>query len=570
MKRFGFLLLALVLLLAILPAAAQSTADLTTLAQYFPGQTPVYVSLRTDGSMIASLEALQARFATSLPAEDMDEQTLSMALDEAVADMLNPVSNFEDAVRPWLGDSAAVGMLNLDSMIEQQDEGPFLIALSITDREEAQSFFEAVIGDSGGVTMETTSAYTLMTPAQADAGPGAIYIDDQVLLITNKLEVLPTGGMLASPLSDQEQFQAAVSSLPAETYSILVYADYGAFMSATMAEARTMNTDDAAMIEMLQPMFDAFGGTALGFTLLDEQALTMDLSLGLEPSALPMMADMSAFPPFDPAFAIHLPAGTQLAVQGANLSEAIQQNLASLADFQAMAEASGSADPTSPSPQEAITGLNFLVRGATGLDLEDDILSWMTGQYAVGMSLDFDAVMNAAFSGDMPPEALSFGLVIENTDNQGAEALVAGLNQALNRFVTPENSNGVTVTEETIGGAPGVVITDDPSGFQLAIGGNDAVFAIGTPDMVRAALAPDGGLDSDPAYQEALTWALDGAPVYLYGNGNFFNNAINLSMFGTQGQQMAAEMAPLFSSSSISENYDETALIARFVLTLAQ
>ncbi|HYO87274.1 MAG TPA: DUF3352 domain-containing protein [Candidatus Limnocylindrales bacterium] len=572
MKRFAFLLLALALLLAVLPAAAQSTPDLTALAQYFPGQTPVYASLRTDDAYIATLEALRTRIAASLPAEAMGETTIPTALDGSVRDMLQmDDATFASAVRPWLGDTAAFGVLNLDSMMEQQNNAPYLVALSVTDRAAAEAFFAPLAARARDmVTVETTDAYTLYSIANNGNGPMALYIDNQVLLVTNKLEALPTNGPLTSPLSEQEQFQRAIASLPAETYNIGVYADYGAFMSAALAEASAMNTSDAAMIAMIEPYFEAFGGTAVGFTLLDDRALTMDLAVGWDPTALPeAMGDMSAMGPFDPAFALHLPAGTQLAIQGSNLSQSIQQGLDSVAALQAMESASGSSN-SAPSGQEVLAGINFLVRGATGLDLQDDVLSWMTGQYAVGMSIDFEAVMSAAFGGDVPPDVLSFSIVIENTDNQGAEALVSGISQALANYVTPEITNDVTVADETIGGAPAVILTDVASGFQLAAGGNDAVFALGTPDMVRAALAPDGGLNGDAAYQESLTWAVANAPVYLYASGDFFNSAINLSMFGMQVQQEVADLAPLFSSSSISENYDDTAIIARFVLTLAE
>jgi hypothetical protein len=327
---------------------------------------------------------------------------------------------------------------------------------------------------------------------------------------------------------------------------------------------------------MMEPFFSAFGGAAVGFTLLDERALTMDLALEYDMSALGAMApDMSSFPAFDPAFAAHLPAGTQLAIQGADLSQSIQQSLDSLAMAQAM---DPSADDDAPTGEEMLAGIDFVVRGATGLDLEDDILSWMTGQYAVGMSVDFGALLNAAMSGDVGPEALSFGVVIENTDQQGAQALVAGLTRTLNAFITPDSAPDVVLSEETLGGAPGVLFTDVPSGFQLAMGGNDAVFALGTPDMVRAALSPDGGLDTDPAYQESLTWALDGAPVYLYASGDFFNALLELGIRGEAAGMMGSQSVareqdtlmngPLFSSSSISENYDAAAIVARFVLTL--
>jgi hypothetical protein len=577
MKRFAILFVTLALLLALLPAAAQSTPDLTALAQYFPGQTPVYVSLRTDDGYIEVLESIRARFEAALPAGAMDDTTVPMALDASVRDMLQDDGSFAADVRPWLGDSVAFGLLNLDSMMEQPNGGPYLVALQISDRAAAEAFFAPIIARGGDmVVAEITDAYSLYTLAETGSGPMAIYFDDQALFITNKLEALPMGGPLNSPLAEQEAFQSAMATLPADGYNIAVYADYGAFMQAALTEASSsMSTGEAEMMAMVEPFFTAFGGAAVGFTVLDERALTMDLALEYDVSALGAMApDMSSFAPFDPAFAIHLPAGTQLAIQGTGLSQSIEQGLDSLAMAQAMDPASGDDAPTA---EELLAGINFVVRGATGLDLEEDILSWMTGQYAVGMSVDFAALLDAAMTGDFPPEALSFGVVIENTDQQGAEALVAGLTQTLNNFITPDSAPDAVLSEEMLGGAPGVTLTDVASGFQLAMGANDAVFALGTPDMVRAALSPDGGLDTDPAYQESLTWALDGTPVYLYASGDFFNALVELGIY-TEMTRMerrptAPELGtvlagPLFSSSSISQTTGTSDVVARFVLTL--
>lgn len=577
MKRFGFLLLALTLLLAMLPVAAQSTPDLTALAQYFPRNTPVYVSLRTDDGHIAALESIRSRIDAALPADLIGDTTVPMALDQFVRGVLqSDDATWAQDVRPWLGDSMAFGALSLDTMMKRRDDGPYLIVLSITDRAGAEAFFAPMLERTRDLinTIETP-AYTLHT-ASTSTGPTALLFTDQALFITNKIEVLPIDGNLRSPLAETSVFQTALSTLPADGYNIAVYVDYGALMQAMMAGMRVTNSSDAAMFEMMQPVFDAFSGMALGFTLLDERALTMDMTLGFDMSAMGDMAvDMSAFAPFDPAFAVHLPAGTQLVAQGANLSQSIQYGLDSLIMAQAMNASSGAKVPT---PEEMLASINFAVRGATGLNLQDDILSWMTGQYALGMSVDLQAFLNAAINGRPSADMLSFGIVIENTDQQGAQALVAGLTSTLNSFVSPENSGSVVLSEETIGGAPAIVITDVSSGFNLAIGGNDAVFALGTADMVRAALSPDGGLSTDPAYQEALTWALDGAPAYLYASGAILNNLVELGIYGESARSNAPTAtlpepgtilaSPLFSSSSISENYTDSAITARFVLTL--
>jgi hypothetical protein len=578
MKRFVFLLLALSLLAVVLPVAAQSTLDPAALAVYFPQNTPAYVSFRTDDGYIAALEAVRAHFNAVLPDPAMGDETLYDALDQ-LGPMTGSGETFAEAVRPWLGDSGAVGALSLDSMMGNGGDGPFLIALSVTDRAGAQAFFESLM-PAGMADVEETAAYTLITPTNTRE-PGAIYIDDQVLLITNKPDVLPINGTPNPSLADNADFQASQSALPAGSYNIAAYVDYSALLQASMADMQAMSQmpgmgemaqSNAMMEEMLEGMLQAIGGMGVGFTILDDQALTVDVTLGINPIAFgEMMSDMSDFPAFDPAFAQYLPSGTQLAIQGTNLSASVEMglaNLSTIAGLQSGMDGSAQGDPGA--------AIEFALQGTTGLDLQDDILSWMSGQYAIGLSLDFEAIMEAAFSGDVPPRALQFAFVAENTSGEGAQALVAGLGQGLMQLALMAREEGMTITQTTAGGQPAVEVSlqspDMREPFELLIGGNDSVFVIGTPAMATAALSPDGSLNGDAGYQESVAWALPNSPVFLYGSGDFLNTFLEVAMLGRMMNDSVSglEFGEVFSSTSGSGSYGDTSVATRLILALGQ
>lgn len=570
MKRTVFLLIALLLIGAVLPAAAQSTPDLTALAAYFPPNTPMYVSFRTDDAMFDQLEAVRAHFNAALPGPLTSDTTVHQMLDEMLA-AISSDGTFATAVRPWMGDSAAFGALSIENLMGE-DEGPMLIAVSITDRAQAQAFFEATV-PAGSTNVTTTETYTLITPADS-ARPAAVYINDQVLLLTNKPEVLAVNGLPGPSLAENEQFQSSLAALPEPAYSLFGYVDYHALMQANMREMQAMQSGSAGMgmsLELMGPMLDAFGGMSMGVTVLNDRSLTADIGLEWNPAALgDLMPELPAFAPIDPAFAAHLPAGTQIAMQSTDLSASIQTALANLETMIALEMENGAGPGGAANPLAAI-GLG--VRGLTGLDLEDDILSWMTGQYAFGFSLDFQTMLES-MSDEALPRALQFAFVVENTDGAGAQALVAGLSEGLTQLTSADRTGSITITEETVGGAPAILISAAGRGmrepFEILIGGNDSVFVIGTPAMARAALAPDGGLDTDAGYQETVASALPSTPALFYGSGDFLNRMVELMFLGQSiGSSQDMTVGPMFSSTGLSAVYSDTAITTRMVLTLS-
>lgn len=567
MKRLVFLVLALLLLGVILPAAAQSSPDLEALAAYYPQTTPLYVSFRTDDALIDELDAVRAHFAAALPAGAMDDTTLREALDN-FGPLTGDNGTFSAAVRPWLGDMAAFGALSLDSLMGKSG-GPFVITISITDRAQAQAFFEN-LAPADAMQIDETGAYTLMSPTNSNE-PAAVYIDDQVLILTNKPEALPIRGMPSPSLADNTQFQSSLAALPEPAYSLVSYVDYSALLQASMSEMQSHGSGDAAMANMLDPMLNAIGGLGVGLTILNDRSLTADFSIGLDMAAMgsALPVDLSALPAFDPAFAAHLTAGTQLAIQGADLATSVEQSMAS---FDAMSEMW--TDEHGTQNGNPMAGLNLAFRAMTGLDLEDDVLSWMTGQYAAGMSFDFQTMLNSE-SADALPRALQFAFVVENTTGEGAQALVAGLSDGLTQLASMGRRDTVTITGETAGGAPAILVSVESRGmrepFEILIGGNESVFVIGTPAMARAALAPDGGLDTDAGYQEAAAVALPNSPVLFYGSGDLLNTIFEMGVLGRSMPIYSQdfEVGPVFSSASMSAVYSGSAATTRMALTLS-
>src|SRR4051794_25533278 len=109
-----------------LPAAAQT--ETTSLASYFPADTPIFISFRTDDQFIDLLDKLAAQIGTAVPGGLMSG-SLRELLDMQVANM-QPGGTFAKTIRPWLGDMGAFGITKLDT---ESSQPPMTMVFSLTD-----------------------------------------------------------------------------------------------------------------------------------------------------------------------------------------------------------------------------------------------------------------------------------------------------------------------------------------------------------------------------------------------------------------------------------------------------
>ncbi len=530
-KRLLVLTLLAGLLLGLVPAlAASPTAELTALAQYFPFDAPAYAALRTGDDTIAELDKLLATVLAKLPAAVPVPENFSLqfALDSLAQEA--GTADFATGIRSWLGDYAAIGLTVQDDPTTAASEGT-LLAAQITDRAAAEAFWKAILDRSGssGPNYEVVEgdAFTLFA-IQSDPpidGGGLLFTDNVMLLgVENLQKLLVTR---AAKLAQNETFQQTLALLPASQYSGLVYLNVPALAN---------DTPDSRMAAAL------LGPQALGFTLLDERSLVLDVASQLGDTSVltGQGVTLPALSPVDPAFAAYLPADASLVAHASSLAAVYDSLLAT-------ARATAGQNGQSPEDFEKnINQLKFAVRGFTGLDLEDDILSWMTGDFALFASIDSPAIsrlLEQVMSNQTPMlETLPFsaGLVVEATDAAKAQALVAGLSKALTQL-TAQNQD-ITLSTETIGGAAVTVLSaplEVQSGFkvpfEVVIGANDAVFVIATRAAAAAILEGQPGLSGDAAFVEAGPYLLPDATSIWYMDNNgfsFFTGFMTLGLLG--------------------------------------
>jgi hypothetical protein len=580
MKKFTLLAVLLIFVLGALaaPAAAQSpTPDLTTFAGYLPADAPVYVAFRTDDAFIAALDDLAARLTPLIPSGRMEE-TLQQALDRVAADIA-PNGTFATTVRSWLGDSAAVGLYSFSMQTMQSPVPPVTIAISITDKDKAEAFFKSLPSNTR-YTAKDGDGYTVYSPTgNVTSDPYYIFRDD-VLLVTGDESLVESGGApYAAPLGESDAFTTALGMLPAESYGGVLYMDTPALLNLTMSmmPMRSARQGEQAMMDMMKSIMAALKPQALGLTLLDDHALTLDIASPVDASIMASLGMVQTSHPIDPTFVQHVPAGTPLVVQGTDLYASYERGIEALRRL-----ANAVPETSDMRPEDIETGiwaLGFFVRGLTGQETAD-ALGWMSGDYA--LAFDFSPAFTDATSIEAASDSFpfDFALVVAASDHTAAQATFDGLNRSLLGLPAKD----VTVSQETLdGGAPALVFSIHTKDFaqplELVAALSEDVFAVGTRHMVTAAVDPqNGGLSADPTYTAASSTLLADSSALFYLSGvdlqplaRLMTASGNPLPVRSQGKQLQT-LLKLFDSASVSVTVapDNTGSVARFVITLPE
>lgn len=588
MKRVvGFIVLVALLGALALTATAAPAADLNVLASYFPTKTPIFITIRTDEDYFAALQTIIDRLNSAFRRADIPnfEDTLTEAID--TSGLFGDDATFSSEVRPWLGDVASFGLLSLDVFATEtsrdDDEAPALFAVQITDRAAAEAFFEAALAEQG-VEAETLGNFNVYT---LDDNPlTQIAIGDDVLFVSNDPAALPLEGAPASSLGTSAVFADALALLPAADYNLTGYIAagdvYSTLLSSSLDGMQVFGTPVEGMVENL-PAF------AIGGTILDDNALTIDFAadiVALRAAYEDMGISLPDYAPLNPDFLERVPSGTPLVIHGNNLQAAYRQGISQLNTQVAMMSEMmqgemGDAALTAEQVRQGISIATIAIQGITGLNLEQELLPALTGDFAVymglGEALQAEEVDMMSLMSGFP---LEFGMVFQITDAAIIPTLVNGVTNALNALPsTMEDGTRFILGSDTIGSSEvttlRILAEDSPFPIDLVFGGDDEVFFIGTPASARASLNPDGGLLGDADYQEASANFLPSSSLVYYLGGEGLQPLSELvPLIAGRGNREGAEaingLLALISSGSVSASYTDTASVSRMVLSLAE
>ena len=525
MKKLLLIVFVAALLLGVVPVFATPTAQLNDLARYFPTDTPIFIASRFDDDYFQTLDAIIDRVRAVVPDNDIPPITIEQALNQALTNMGAEIT-FQGDVRPWLGDTIAAGVMNIQQTNTRRllrgrmdGESPFAFAASITDRTAATNFITDMIARNGSeFDQAETGGFTILT--DPDDPNGNVVIGDDVLLVTNISDFATQ--MPEDSLATNSTFTDAFADLPESDYNATVYLNLGDVLNQAMES----DPDFDEIPPQFGALFNSIGTQVWGLTILDDVHFTVDVVselsyletyaalLGLEGAELE-----SLMSPIDPSFAAHIPASAPLAVHSSNVGSALLKILEVFDGDTPFFDALGASADDMEEAQEALSEFEATFTRFTELDLREDVLSWMTGDYAMFLALNPDANFNSIF-GLMTTIPVDIGLAVEVTDPAAAANAVAGLATGFDRLgalvaVGADEDNNVSfeITSESIAGTDVTVMTletdEIPWPVELLMGANDEVFALGTRNAVQAILARDGGLPSNAYFASTQNLALD-------------------------------------------------------------
>lgn len=510
--RFIFLLAGILTLGAAVLQAAPDRAGRNSHAFYYPEDTLFYGEVLISDDHFDQIDQIYRNIITTAP-NFMGPSSLRSILEESIGPGL--AGQTVGDVYAALGDYASVGV-QLDFGTEEL-MAKFVV--DITDREQIESLID---GDSWDSVEEVDGDTVYSMP-----GTTIILQDDKLVILGGDMldtSVTPEGRSLL----DNESWAQAWAAMPESSYNLTMFMDLPALLES---EGVRDTLDEEPLTAEL---FDSIGAMLFGVTIIDDYTLVFDAAQ--IPGKAPLALQMAAV---DPEFVRFIPANMSGFVQYSDLTSTFNQTFELLDRVYAMYQSELDMPTTNPDvPFSDIMRAGVRI---TGFDLDEDILSWTTGDYAFFGRADilpiidmFSENLGGFPSTDQQQEAiehLDFGGIMEIGDLESAHAFyeeVSARVAALNTLAeAAERSHNVDVEQITINGADATHIhlvdyngEDDQLEVDLAFGVNDEVFVFGTLNVVEAVLNGDVGLDTNDVYQRSSEYILPNAHTVFYGDSD--------------------------------------------------
>lgn len=501
MRKFIFIPLLCLFMLAIVPASATDTAaGVFRLASHVPAQAGVFVGVRIDDAHIAAIDGVLARFEATASAVTGNQEDFPDTLGVVTQITDFKREDLEEALS-YTGDHFALANLQPDG-----DLSKLMLVIELTDRAALEARF---VDDAGSRFMRQEDAGRYHVYFNGEDGRDGVFMfaDDLLMVFSaGTLDVATIASGDYPKLADDADFQTIIGALPAESYNIAGYASrtqvpYTPFGDFTM------------------------GGMALAATIIDGTTLTLDAAFGNAHSLIGTS--------INPDFSASIPAGAGAVIHSANIRQLINgiDNLNGLAD--------------NPAASDEINEK----LAENGLSLAD-LYAWSSSDFAFYLGGDFSSLATQIWGTDEQNtpiwmESLLMGGVFAVSDPAAAQTFKSQLDATIKEELSTMET--VTFSEETVNGVPLTVIRITPSAeelggasFVVAYGTSDTTFAIGAYSAVTAIFNNTGGINASASYQDAMQYWLASPSAVLWIDGVTLANLalVNTSLFfGRMGMQ---------------------------------
>jgi hypothetical protein len=549
-------------------------------ARLLPADTALYVDIRSADltkTVDFALDMIE-KVTGARPANiyaDMNRQ---------LTQVLGREASFEKDVLSWLGDHITVGLPVTDEQLKAMEASPMgmnnlfanpdlIVIFSVKNDAAAANFFKELLD-------KAAKNVPFSTRTQNVAGVSATIYDQSGMCETlcysfalAKGYIVATKTLLLNPwveafnakkpmLADDTGFAKVINALkPNNLFTVYLSPRYYQTQLATMqgmmtrtGGAATPEVGAEAATNLMKTALSAIEGQAFAFRR-EGKVLALDIaqSVNLKAMAevyqefgLTEQAATAMMPKaIDAKLAGQIPSKALFALVGGGLSglyDGLKAGLAAMSSF------SKQLDRRSQQQFEQIEmGLRqfeaYLKLGFD-LDLRQDILSWMTGEFALYALYNPNSDLMKTGNGDTPFDPV---LLIETGDAAKTRSFLTKLNAGLEK--------NAKLTAESV--ADDVYSLDTQNGVTLGYGLVGGTFLLTTGsglDATRAAIKGDGVLSSSRAWKNAQASMVKPASQILFVNLSELVTVLKPMMpSGTRrSDQQALTLLEQFESASFS------------------
>ncbi len=493
---------------AIANRTAQSQGDAT--AVVMPPNTMMYFSLNTHADQLPNFNAIANAWKDSKEAK-MVASGLEVAFSQTGL-------NWADDVQPWLGDRAAVGVIDIGGMDKTEGKdlsyrAPFfVIAVQTKDRVKSDAALGSVLKQIAQVSGKSTTTETYRGISITHLGLGDSSTPETGALATiNDLIVLTLSGdqmkaainaaLDGQNLATSANYKAVMSALPGQNAGA-AYVDYNRYMDVVlqMTQSMTANLDaqqrekmqtqQEAQLTQLRAMMKALGGAGAVMTY-EPTGIRFDTAMQFDPAQMPaeqrQMYESALTPASGKIFA-SLPASAIMAVdfslKGGFLSKMLNPDVLA-AQFASLGVS-----------KEDITAKLDEFQKLVGVNLQTDVLDLINGDAGFAI-LARDQQKSDAMSYSMPIE---LALLLDSSD---AGKLTGSFEKVLQGLSAASGGTG-SVKMQSLSGLPysAIMVDDKPV---LTYGVVDGRFVIGTDSNTLLGIdnADPASLANDATFKQA-------------------------------------------------------------------
>lgn len=446
----GRRLVAGALLVLVLPVAGcggashSGSSGGTDPASVVPARAALYaeVTVRPGGDQAAAVRALGQKIGKT----DNVAAELVKAIDQGLK---KNGATFKTDIDPWLGDKVAIAIIGLTT----PQHPDYAIIAAAKDTKKALASLKK--GEKGLVDRKYKGVtYTWNAKEQqAAAGVGGTL----VIATEPGLKQVIDVDKGADALGDSDKLTKARKSVTAKRLGFL-YADPAAIIDLAASSSPTLG----AQAGQLKSLFGGAKASAVGAAVIAAAD-----SIRVETAVAGQTAGGTA--PGDAADTVQgLPAGSLLAFGTGSIGAQAQKGVAKLSQL-------GGIYSTVLSQFKTITGL----------DLQQDVLSWM------GKGGLFVRAKGLADVGG--------ALVVDTSSEAKSAAFIQSLDRLITQF---GRGQGVTTTPYRGSGAKGIELRADALPFPIIVATGKGKFVIAAgKTAVSQALSPTGRLGDDPQFK---------------------------------------------------------------------